>query len=190
MRAWPQPKTRHRNAQLYSRGMKHHREWAMPSPETFSIRPIRHLLGRWIPPCRLVIDPAARNSLWGTHTNDLDRSTRARFHLHAVEFLSQMRQTDLRFDAALLDLPYSPRQVQECYQSIGHLVTQQDVQSLWRMVKDGIDGVLGRGGVVICCAWNSSGMGRARGYELVEMLSVCHGADHNDTTVTVERRRA
>ena len=88
------------------RRMEFYREWAMPSPQTFSIRPIRHLLGRWIPPCHLVVDPAARDSLWGTHTNDLNPNTRARFHLHAVEFLTRMLQADLRFDAALLDLPY------------------------------------------------------------------------------------
>jgi hypothetical protein len=161
----------------------------MPSPQTFSIRPIRHLLGRWIPPCHLVVDPAARDSLWGTHTNDLNPSTRARFHLHAVEFLTRMRQADLQFDAALLDLPYSPRQIRECYQSIGQLLTQQDVQSLWRMVKDGIDDVMKPGGIVVCCAWNSCGMGKTRGYELVQTLLVAHGADHNDTVVTVERKR-
>jgi hypothetical protein len=166
-----------------------HREWAMHSPETFTIKPIRHLLGRWIPPCRLVVDPAARDSFWGTHTNDLNPNTRARWHLHAVKFLALMQQAGLWFDAALLDLPYSPRQAQECYQKIGSLLTQQDVQSLWRMVKDGIDSVLKPGGLVVCCGWNSIGMGTTRGYQPIEMLSVCHGGDHNDTIVIVERKR-
>jgi hypothetical protein len=99
-----------------------------------------------------------------------------------------MRQAGLRFDAALLDLPFSPRQAKEVYQDIGHLLTQQDVQSLWRMVKDGIDDVLKPGGIVICCGWNSIGMGKDRGYKLVETLAVAHGGGHNDTIVTVERK--
>ena len=170
--------------------MNLYREWAMHSLETFSIPPIRHLLGRWIPPCPLVVDPAARDSHWGTHTNDLNPNTRAKLHLHAVEFLGLMRQAGLRFDAALLDLPYSPRQVKENYGNVGRLVTQQDVQSLWRMVKDKIDCLLKPNGIVISCGWNSAGMGTNRGYEPIEMLLVCHGGGHNDTIVTVERKRA
>ena len=72
-----------------------HREWAMHSPETFTIKPIRHLLGRWIPPCRFVVDPAARDSYWATHANDLNPDTRARWHLHAVSFVALMRQAGL-----------------------------------------------------------------------------------------------
>ena len=154
------------------------------------IEPIRHLLGRWIPSCLKVVDPAARNSFWGTHTNDLNPNTRAQSHLEAAEFLSRLREAGQRFPAALLDLPYSPRQVQECYQNVGRAVTQRDVQSLWREAKDGIDSVLMPNAIVICCGWNSSGMGKGRKYKLIETLLVTHGGDHNDTIVTVERKLA
>jgi len=31
-------------------------------------------------------------------------------------------------------------------------------------------------------------MGKKMGFELIEILLVCHGSDHNDTIVTVERK--
>jgi len=44
------------------------------------------------------------------------------------------------------------------------------------------------GGIAICFGWNSMGFGLTRGYELKEILLVTHGAAHNDTIVTVERK--
>jgi hypothetical protein len=40
----------------------------------------------------------------------------------------------------------------------------------------------------MCFGWNSSGIGIKRGFELIEVLLVCHGGSHNDTIVTVERK--
>ena len=90
----------------------------------------------------------------------------------------------------LFDPPYSPRQIQECYQQIGREVTTQDTQNarLYKRVKDGLDRMLKPGGIAICCGWNSMGFGLKRGYELLEILMVPHGAAHNDTIVTVERK--
>lgn len=36
--------------------------------------------------------------------------------------------------------------------------------------------------------WNSAGMGISRGFDLIELLTVCHGAAHNDTICVAERR--
>lgn len=48
--------------------------------------------------------------------------------------------------------------------------------------------ILTKNATVISCGWNSAGMGIGRGFEIVEILLVCHGAAHNDTIVVVERR--
>ena len=53
------------------------RVWAMPSAETFSIRPIARLLDRYLQPGAVILDPFARNSLRATHTNDLNPATEA-----------------------------------------------------------------------------------------------------------------
>jgi ABC-type uncharacterized transport system substrate-binding protein len=51
-----------------------------------------------------------------------------------------------------------------------------------------IDQILIPGGAVITCGWNSVGMGKTLGYVIEEILLVCHGSDHNDTIVVVERK--
>ena len=35
---------------------------------------------------------------------------------------------------------------------------------------------------------NSIGIGKKKGFEIIEILLVCHGRAHNDTIVTVERK--
>lgn len=43
-------------------------------------------------------------------------------------------------------------------------------------------------GYAICFGWNSVGFGKQRGFEIIEILLICHGGHHNDTIVTVERK--
>lgn len=170
---------------------KFSRKFAMPNSETFSLPPIAELLRRYIPDKSLcVVDPFARNSKWGTVTNDLSPDTKAQFHLLAEEFITNDLFDEACADVVLFDPPYSPRQIQECYQHIGRRCSTQDTQNarLYKTVKDGLDRLLKPGGIAICCGWNSMGFGIGRGYEMLEILLVPHGAAHNDTIVTVERK--
>ena len=43
---------------------------------------------------------------------------------------------------------------------------------------------------MICCGWNSEGIGKKRGFEILEVLLVPHGGSHNDTIVVVNRKIA
>ena len=130
----------------------------------------------------------ARNSRFGTLTNDLNPETEATHHLDALEFLSGLVAESVQADAVLFDPPYSPRQVMECYQGIGRTMTQADGQGTWYAEKSAIDRLLQPGGIVICCGWNSQGMGGINKFALDELLLVAHGSSHNDTIVTVERK--
>jgi hypothetical protein len=163
------------------------REFAMPDVATFSIPPIARLLDRWLP-LGLIIDPFSRNSMRGTVTNDLDPRTKAQHHLPAEEFIAILEPNF--YSAVLFDPPYSPRQIAECYRVSKKKAAMADTQNarLCRIVKDGLDRALASGGLAICCGWNSGGMGTNRGYELLEVLLVNHGAAHNDTIVTVEQK--
>jgi hypothetical protein len=165
------------------------RQFAMPSAETFSLAPVSDLLDRRLAGCVIIVDPFARNNRRGTITNDLNPETAAQSHLPADIFVDQLSVTA---DAVLFDPPYSPRQIAECYQGIGIKCSTEDTQNarLYRRVKDGLDRILRPGGIAICCGWNSMGFGVRRGYELLEVLIVPHGAAHNDTIVTVERKAA
>jgi hypothetical protein len=157
------------------------RVWAMPSPATFSIRPISELLDRWLQDCRVIVDPFCGDSLRATIRNDLKNGFEARMFLAGL---------DCQADAVLFDPPYSPRQIAESYKSVGMAVGQQETQNarLYGDVKDGLDRILRPGGIAICCGWNSAGFGKERGYKLEEILLVAHGGAHNDTIVTVERK--
>lgn len=165
------------------------RKWAMPSGDTFSIGPIAALLRRWLSGRTVIVDPFAKSSGWGTITNDLDPGTTAMHHMDARDFLATL--PDGSADAFLFDPPYSPRQISELYRHVGRTVGSSDTQNarLYREVKDHAHRILLAGGLVICCGWNSNGMGQTRGYDMQEILLVAHGGAHNDTIVTVESKR-
>ncbi|SRR5216683_1802302 len=168
------------------------RQFAMPNSNTFDLPPVKALLDKWLKGVDVIVDPFARNSTRATVTNDLNPNTTAQYHMLAEEFVKSWPSSnpDIRVHAVLFDPPYSPRQIAECYQQVGRPCSVQDTQNarLYRRVKDGLDSMLATDGIAICCGWNSVGFGTGRGYELLEILLVLHGAAHNDTIVTVERK--
>ena len=111
--------------------------------------------------------------------------------MEALVFLQTMeREYHLLVDVALFDPPYSPRQVVECYQGIGRVVEQGDTNnSSWRSERDVLNRIVKPGGVVLSFGWNSCGMGINRGFDIEEILIVCHGGGHNDTICMAERKR-
>lgn len=165
------------------------RVWAMPSADTFSIQPIqdfvvRHLRG-------VSIDPFARNCKLATYTNDLDPRTCATDHMKALDFLAGLETMGVVADTVLFDPPYSLRQAKDVYDAFGaEKFTQADGQAVgrWTKERDCVSRILRPGGTVLSFGWNSSGMGKKRGFELVEVLLVAHGSAHNDTICVAESR--
>ena len=167
------------------------RIWAMPSANTFIIKPIRELIERYMESDKIWIDPFARNSIFNDrcrYTNDLNPDCNTTHHLESLEFLSGF--ADSSIDGVLFDGPYSPRQISECYQGIGRKVHKEDTQSsFYGKRKKEIARIVNGGGIVISCGWNSGGIGKGLGFEIIEILLVPHGGAHNDTIVTVERKK-
>lgn len=170
--------------------MKISRAWAMPSHRTFSIKPIKELLSRYVvyeKDSHEWVDPFAGDSLWAGTSNDLDPATIAVAHMDALEFLRGLPSEG--FNGVLFDPPYSPRQVSECYRKFDETVNMQTTQSsFWAKMKDEITRIIKPGGIVITLGWNSNGIGKSRGFEMIEILIVAHGGWHNDTIATVERK--
>lgn len=161
--------------------MKFSRCWAMPSSDTFKIPPIaafirRNMLGP------VIIDPFARNSHLGTITNDLSPDTCADYHMDAVEFLKKMGDEGVIADTVLFDPPYSPRQMAECYQSVGLTTGSGNTQNsrLYAECRKQIIRLLRLGSRVLTFGWNSTGMGK-QWFDTQELMLVCHGGTHNDT---------
>jgi tRNA1(Val) A37 N6-methylase TrmN6 len=171
--------------------MKIKRAWAMPNKHTFDIKPIEELIWEYVEGIRLsqgvVIDPFANKNTMATITNDLDTQYNTHYNMDALDFLKTFDNKSV--DMVLYDPPYSPRQVSECYKKLDMTVNMQTTQSsYWGNQKKEIARIIKDGGYVITCGWNSGGIGKTKGFEIVEILLVAHGGWHNDTIVIVERK--
>ena len=172
--------------------MQINREWAMPNSNTFSILPISKLVDKYTNGSganrKVIIDPFANNCKIGTITNDLNPKFDTTYHLDALDFLKIL--DDESADVVLYDPPYSLRQVKECYEGVGITVTAEHTKASWRAKHlDEIARVLKPGGVCLCFGWNTNGVGKKRGFEMVEVLIVPHGGSKNDTLCTVEIKK-
>lgn len=163
--------------------MEINRVWAMPSSKTFSIKPIREIIDKHI--FGYSIDPFSNDSAIALITNDIDPKFNTTYNLDALDFLKLFENNSV--DTVLFDPPYSPRQISECYRRLDKSVNMQSTQSsFWGNMKKEIQRIVKIGGKVITCGWNSGGIGKSNGFEIIEILLVAHGGWHNDTIVTIE----
>jgi hypothetical protein len=139
-----------------------------PNKETFQIKPIKKLIRKYVGLAYLDVFP---------YPFDLDALTL----LGSCESESE--------SGIILDPPYSDRQLTESYKKIGGMSILGN-PVYWAQIKDEAARVCKPGGIVISFGWNSTGLGAVRNFEKIKILLVNHGAQHNDTIVTVERKMA
>ncbi len=167
--------------------MKIERKWAMPNKNTFSIAPIKNKIYEYIKEDYITIDPFANSNKIAKITNDIDTEYDTDYHLDALDFLKMF--DDSSCDVVLYDPPYSPRQVSESYKKLGMSVNMETTQaSYWSKQKDEIKRILKDDGICISFGWNTNGIGKTRGFEIIEILIIAHGGNHNDTLCVVERK--
>jgi len=146
------------------------RVWAMPNKRTFTIKPIGQLRVEEFQPCHTICDPFP-------FEGDVD----------CFDYLKTVN--DNSFIYGELDPPYTKRQVSEHYKKNGGICTGWHTSAGWiAKVKDEMARVIKPEGKVITYGYNSSGMGKKRGFEITRILLVSHGAEHNDTICTVETK--
>jgi hypothetical protein len=159
----------------------------MPNKNTFSIPCIRDLIFKYIKDDDISLDPFSNTNRIAKITNDLDPDVGADYNLESLEFLKLF--ADSSVDFILHDPPYSTRQVSECYKKFGRTVNMETTQSsFWGNLRNEIARIMKNDGYVISFGWNTNGIGKTRGFEIVEILLVAHGGPHNDTLCTVERK--
>ena len=161
--------------------MKISRQWVMPSQWTFSMKPVVSLLGEY------VVNGGWADPFAGLHSpaefrNDIEPRTGTTHNLDGLEFLKSFQNSSLR--GVVFDPPYSVEQCLRCYTP--KFKGTAGRAEYWARCKDEIARIVQPGGVVISFAWDSTGCGAKRGFEIVEILLLCHGACHNDTIITVE----
>lgn len=156
----------------------------MPNIWTFKVPPIAQLLSEEMPG-DLWVDPFAGHHSPAVFTNDIEEDCPAESHLDALEFLGNLASSS--FDGVLFDPPYSTEQCLRRY-TPKHGGTAGRAE-YWARCKDEIARIIQPGGRAICFCWDSTGIGKKRGFELLRVRLVCHGACHNDTIITVERKK-
>lgn len=162
----------------------------MPTHKTFDCVPIGQLVYKYLNNSKVSIDPFSGGKELATYTNDLNPDLPANYHLDAKEFLELMVKQGVKADLCIYDPPYSPRQIKECYDGIGLKMKQEDGWRTngWSDEKDLISRIMLPESIFLYFGWDTVGMGKNRGFEIVEGLIVCHGPGHNDTLCTVEKR--
>jgi hypothetical protein len=161
------------------------KKWEMPNSNTFDIRCIKNFIQKYNDTSLISIDPFANKNKIAKITNDIDPAMDTTYHIDAYEFLKQFKTDSV--DIVLFDPPYSPRQISECYKKLGLSVNMETTQSsFWSKLKDEVSRIVKPGGVVLCFGWNSGGIGKKRKFDMIEIMLVSHGGQHNDTICTAE----
>ena len=143
------------------------RVWAMPNHKTFEIKPIKQLILEELGQSYTDVFP---------HPYDRD----------ALQMLKEKESNSINMLA--FDPVYSLRQLKEMYNNKGNSLTQHETQYYWSDLREEIGRVMAKNGKVISFGWNSIGIGKVKGFEIIRILLVCHGGHHNDTICTVERK--
>lgn len=130
------------------------------------------------------IDPFAGENSPASLTNDIE-GRGALYQMDVLEFLKSL-DYNTRHRGVLFDPPYSVEQCLRIYTPKQNGTAGR--AEYWAKCKDEIRRILPLGGMVISFCWDSTGMGKKRGFEIVEIMLLCHGACHNDTIVTIEKK--
>ena len=159
----------------------------MPNKDTFTIPPIADFVSRWLH--GISVDPFARNSKLATYTNDLNPEIEAQYNLPANEFLNQLVNDGVVADVIIFDPPYSSQQAKEVYSGIGKEFLSNDNINVirWTREKEAAMRLCKIGTIVLSFGWNTTGMGRRRGFTIEEVLIVNHAGAHNDTICMAEK---
>lgn len=161
----------------------------MPNKETFKIKPIRELLDRYVPDKgEGWIDFFARKQRRTQFTNDINPEYKTTWNKDALTLAKTLK--DNSYNGVLFDSPFSMNQNKTLYNDFGrgHFCVRPDSMVYWSQFKTEVSRITKPGSIVITCAWSSMGIGKKRGFEMLEILLVPHGGSRNDTIITVERK--
>ena len=143
------------------------RYWAMPSHQTFTIKPFKELIEKELG--SEYIDPFPYP-----------------FKQDAIEYLKTIEDNSKNY--LVFDPPYSQRQLREMYDNNGLSLDNPMNNSYWANCRKEISRIIKKNGKVISFGWNSNGIGKKYGFEITKVVLIAHGSQHNDTIATVEMK--
>ena len=109
---------------------------------------------------------------------DLNKEMPADYYMDAYEFVLMAKKKKLKYDTVIFDPPYNLRKSREKYMGV--------YTSELRKIKTELPDLVNIGGFVISYGYDTTGMGKKRGFELIHICIVNHSGDHNDTLCTIE----
>jgi len=155
--------------------------WAMPDKCTFNIKPIKEFILKEIVRHKRILIPFAgwtRFHKPGITYIDIE-SNRPKPYIQGdcLEILGKIKQ---KYDLIILDPPFTYFQAVRTY----HNKKLQEIS----IIKNLCDRLLKPRGVIIHCGYNTTGMGKKRGYKKTDLLIVNTGGSHNDFLILKERK--
>ena len=143
----------------------------MPNSNTFEINCIHKLIYKYLKPDMFSVDPFSNKNRIAKFTNDIDPQFDTGGDKHncmdALKYLKLLYNNNV--DLLLYDPPYSVRQVSECYKKVGLTVNMETTQSsYWTKQKNEIARIIKPDGIVISFGWNSQGIGKVLGFEVMK----------------------
>lgn len=166
--------------------VKFSRFFATASHATFTIKPVRLFVERYVGDGKGWADPFAGFNSPAQYTNDLNPEAPTQKHVEAKDFVKFVPK---RLNGVLFDPPFSYRQISEHYRHLKKKATALDTSyNFYRRVMIAFAPRVKVGGIVLSFGWNTNGFGKGLGFETVEVVVVQHGLHHNDTLCTAERK--
>jgi len=152
--------------------------------------PVKRLLEKYVKNPEKWVDPFAGKHSPAYFSNDMNEERNARYCLDAYDFAKKMKKEKRIFGGCLFDPPYSYRQISEHYKLVGRKASAIDTSyNFYTRVMNELNECLVKDSIVISFGWNTQGFCKKRGFEKIEIMILAHGGHHNDTLVTVERKK-
>lgn len=111
---------------------------------------------------------------------DLNKDVPADYYMDAYSFVLMAKEKGWKYDTVVFDPPYNLRKSREKYFGV--------YTSELRKIKTELPSIINTGGTVISYGYDTTGMGRQRGFELIHVCVVNHSGDHNDTLCIIEKK--
>ena len=161
-----------------------HREWVMPSKWTFIMKPVQAVFNKY-GVGRGWVDPFAGENSPAEITNDIEGRGN-KYQMDALDFLKMLPPESCQ--GVLFDPPYSVEQCLRKYTPKQNGTAGRT--EYWSQCKNEIARIIVTGGHCISFRWDSTGIGMKRGFKIIEVVLLCHGACHNDTIITIDAKAA
>lgn len=161
------------------------RVWEMPHKWTFRMKTCQKVFSKYVMDGELWVDPFAGVCSPAFLRNDIEGDAGGRDTTHQMDGLEFLQSLDTAsVQGVLFDPPYSTEQCLRKYTP--KFKGTAGRAEYWGKCKDEISRIVEPYGKTISFGWDSMGVGKKRGFEIIEIVLICHGACHRDTIITID----